>query len=64
MFCFPHPTEEWTGLLVKIYLCFNQWTRLGDYKLTGESDDGRAIYTQDNGQNYIYFLVSAKLHNK
>jgi len=35
----------------------NQWTRLGVYRLTGE-EGGRAVYTQDNGQNYIYFLGS------
>jgi hypothetical protein len=45
-------TIEVTGGEVTIA---NQWTRVGTFNLHSEHG-GRAIYLQDNGQNYIYFL--------
>ena len=41
-------------MLVFIYF---QWTRLGTFHLDGEHG-GRAIYRQDNNDNYLYFLVN------
>ena len=40
-----------------ICLCL-QGSRLGKYILSGSSSSGRGIYTQQGGDNYLFFLVS------
>ena len=38
-------------------LCY-QGTRLGKYVLAGTSSSGKGIYSQTNGDNYLFYLVS------
>jgi len=33
-----------------------QWTRLGTFRYYANSDDGRPMYRQDSGDNYLYYL--------
>ena len=42
---------------------FYQGSRLGKYDLVGTSSSGRGIYSQTNGANYLFYLVSPNLHN-
>ena len=36
---------------------FYQGTRLGKYVLSGQSSSGRGVYSQQGGDNYLFFLV-------
>ena len=37
---------------------FYQGSRLGKYVLSGTSSSGKGIYSQTNGANYLFYLVS------
>ena len=38
-----------------------QWTRLGRYILTGTSQGGKPVYTQDNMENFLYYMPDLSL---
>ena len=44
--------------LVVIVIC-HQGSRLGKYELAGSSSSGKGIYSQTNGENFLFYLVSA-----
>lgn len=37
---------------------FYQEERMGNYYKIGNSEDGRGVYRQQNGENYLYYIMS------
>lgn len=35
---------------------FYQGERLGEYTKIGNSQDGRGVYQQQNGENYLFYM--------
>jgi hypothetical protein len=42
---------------------FYQGDRLGDYEQIGNSQDGRNVYRQKNGENFLYYLSGRGVRN-
>ena len=42
---------------------FYQAERLGTYKKVGNSNDGRYVYQQENGDNYLFYLSQNGVSN-
>ena len=41
-----------------VFSVYIKKSRMGQYALTGSSEGGRPVYTQQNGANYLYFQVT------
>ena len=41
---------------------FYQGERLGKYKKVGNSNDGRYVYKQENGDNYLFYMSQYKVN--